>query len=870
VLIQQYEVGRGGFKMKWLSNLSIRFKFLLLPAIAILLLISLSLTFLAEQKREYALLVQIERQQIPKTQMLSRLFSDFSTNHVRFISLLASALKENISESELYTIGRNHISVLNNIIKDLDKLELSFELAQDQAVLYSNLQAELATYRDQMGSTVLMSSVKIDLIVQFMLRANESYDQANTQFLVFIDNLQTETEQSVINARINLDSIRNNLFTALGSTLFIIIVISFILSQVFLRDIKGIIARLSGLANGNTNIPIPQEKRKDEFGAVNHAFEVFRDALIKRDEVKTQLCDEINRRAHTEMSLRQSEERFRALYEDNPLILFTIDEEGQILSINRRGAAQFGFSSDELVDTSIFKLVILDDVEDVREMIEQCTRASDTRRQLTLRMIDKDGNIIWLRETGQAINGNKDSKNFMILLACEDVTEAQSLSAKLSHQSKHDELTDLVNRREFEQRVIRALETAKSEKKQHMLCYLDLDQFKIINDTYGHAAGDQLLLQISKELQKHIRAHDTLARLGGDEFGILFEYCSMSAGLRCANDLIKAIEAFRFPWGSHVFRIGSSIGIVEINELSVNYGAILSEADTACYLAKELGGNRIQAHEANSKQLAERKGQMLWANKIPKAIETSQFELYYQTISPLSNDDNIDHKLHIELLIRLRNEHNEIISPIVFLPAAERYHLSSSIDKWVVERAFSMLNEIKNNALMIEQCSINLSGTSIGNADFLNFLLEKVDEFQIQPNNICFEITETAIISNLSAAKIFIQQLRNKGFKFALDDFGTGLSSYEYLKELPVDKLKIDGVFIKGIDKDPINFAMVKSINEIGHVMGLETIAEFVETKSILDTLKNIQVDYVQGYYISKPQPFSDIASIEKLAHVSL
>ncbi|TWX66664.1 EAL domain-containing protein [Colwellia sp. C1TZA3] len=710
-----------------------------------------------------------------------------------------------------------------------------------------------------------MSSVNIDLIVQFMLRANKSYEQANTQFLIFIDNSQIETEQSVINARKNLDSIRNNLFMALGGTLFFIIVVSFILSQVFLRDIKGIIARLSGLAGGNTNIQIPQEKRKDEFGVVNHAFEVFREALIKRDEVKAQLYNEINRREQIEMSLRQSEERFRALYEDNPLILFTLDQAGKILSINRRGASQFGSSSDKIVGLSIFKLVMSDDRDDARKMIEQCISFPGRRRQLTLRKRDKDGNIIWLRETGQAIKDNEDA---MILLACEDVTEAQNLSAKLSHQATHDELTELVNRWEFERRVTRTLKTAKSEKKQHMLCYLDLDQFKIINDTYGHAAGDQLLIQISKELKKHIRERDTLARLGGDEFGILFEHCSMSAGLRAANNLVKAIEAFRFPWGNHVFRIGSSIGVVEINELSIDYGTILSEADTACYLAKELGGNRVQAHKADSKQLAERKGQMLWANKIPKAIETNQFELYYQTISPLSEGNSIDHKLHVELLIRLRNEHNEIISPAVFLPAAERYLLSSNIDRWVVNRAFSMLNKMQKNAPIIEQCSINLSGTSIGHVDFLQFLLEKVDEFQIQPKQICFEITETAIISNLNAAKKFIQQLRDKGFKFALDDFGTGLSSYEYLKELPVDKLKIDGVFIRGIDKDPIKLAMVKSINEIGHVMGLETIAEFVETKSILDTLKNIQVDYAQGYYISKPQPFADIASIENSAGI--
>jgi diguanylate cyclase (GGDEF)-like protein/PAS domain S-box-containing protein len=853
--------------MKWLSNLSIRFKFLLLPAIAIVFLLSLSLNFFAEQKREQAFLVQIEREQVPKMQALSKLFSDFSTNHVRFISLLATGLKENIAEGDFYLIGRKNISVLNNIIREFEQLKLSFELMPEQQRLYANLKSELETYRDQMGTTVLMSSVEIDLIVQFMLRANESYDQTNSIFLNFIDNLQIETEQSVINVRINLDSIHSDFFIALGGTLFFIIVVSFILSQVFLRDIKGIIARLSALASGNTDIALPQEKRKDEFGVVNHVFEVFRDALIKRDVVETQLNKEINRRQQTELSLRQSEERFRTLFEDNPLILFTIDDDGKILSINRRGALQFGSSSDELIGTSILKLVISDDLDDARNMIEECRKFPGTRRQLTLRKRDKNGNIIWLRETRQVIKDNtKGSKEYIILLACEDVTEAQNLSAKLSHQATHDELTKLVNRWEFERQVTRTLETAKNEKKQHILCYLDLDKFKIINDTYGHAAGDQLLIQVSNELKKHIRERDTLARLGGDEFGILFEHCSMSAGLRAAIGLVKAIEAFRFPWGNHVFRIGISIGVVEINEFSIDYVTILSEADSACYLAKELGGNCVQAHQADSKQLAERRGQMYWANQIPKAIETNQFELYYQTISPLNKD--IGHKLHIELLIRLRNEHNELISPAVFLPAAGRYYLLGNIDKWVVERAFFMLNKMKNDLSIIGLCSINLSGTSIGNADFLQFLLEKVDEFQIQPKQICFEITETAIISNLNAAKIVIEQLRDKGFMFALDDFGTGLSSYEYLKELPVDKLKIDGVFIQDIDKDPIKLAMVKSINDIGHVMGLETIAEFVETKSILETLKSIQVDYAQGYYISKPQAFADIVSIERAARL--
>jgi diguanylate cyclase (GGDEF)-like protein/PAS domain S-box-containing protein len=453
-----------------------------------------------------------------------------------------------------------------------------------------------------------------------------------------------------------------------------------------------------------------------------------------------------------------------------------------------------------------------------------------------------------------------------VVLVFKDVSEARKLSQQVSYQAKHDALTGLINRAEFEHRLQRVVETAQTQSTQNAFCYLDLDQFKLVNDTCGHVAGDELLRQLGKLLLQHIRKRDTLARLGGDEFGLLMEYCSIKEAQGVAENLITALGDFSFPWEEHSFSIGVSIGLVSVDQQSKSMGDILRAADSACYVAKEQGRNQIHVHLENDEELARRYGEMQWAVRLPRALEDGRFQLYFQTIVPIQGDDK--HKAaHYELLLRMEDEVGNLIMPGAFLPAAERYNLSDKLDRWVINRTLLWLQKHPEHLEQLSLCAINLSGLSLSNKTFLPFVIEELETSGIPPRKICFEITETVAIANLSSAIGFISSLRELGCHFALDDFGSGLSSFAYLKNLPVDFLKIDGLFVKDILDDPMDLAMVKSINEIGHVMGKQTIAEFVENDAILEKLREIGVDYAQGYGIGRPRPIDEILVNQSISH---
>ncbi len=426
---------------------------------------------------------------------------------------------------------------------------------------------------------------------------------------------------------------------------------------------------------------------------------------------------------------------------------------------------------------------------------------------------------------------------------------------QLTHHASHDALTGLVNRREFESRAERLLSTVNRNEHAHALCFLDLDQFKIVNDSCGHVAGDELLKQLTAILEKVVRKRDTLARLGGDEFGVLMEHCSLEQARRLANAIQQAVNDFVFSWEKSIFKVGVSIGLVEINVQTRNLTELLKDADSACYMAKELGRNRTHVYHPQDEDLAKRSGEMQWVSRLNHALAENRFCIYAQAIEALNPGD----KNHYELLIRKIGKDNEIIPPGAFLPAAERYDLISEIDKWMIETSFTMLKQNPDFLETVNFCSINLSGQSLSSMDALNFIILKIDELKIPAEKICFEITETAAISKLSTAMKFISTLKGLGCQFALDDFGSGLSSFGYLKNLKVDYLKIDGIFVKDILNDPIDHAMVKSINDIGHVMGMHTIAEFVENSETVEALKEIGVDYVQGYGVGKPRPLEEL-----------
>jgi two-component system CheB/CheR fusion protein len=467
-------------------------------------------------------------------------------------------------------------------------------------------------------------------------------------------------------------------------------------------------------------------------------------------------------------------------------------------------------------------------------------------------LLGRDGREYAIRYSAAPIRDRK-GELLGVVMAFSDITEARRMAREMTHQASHDALTGLVNRPEFEHRLQRVLTTAAAKKAEHALCYLDLDQFKIINDTCGHVAGDELLRQLGELLQEHVRKRDTLARLGGDEFGVLMEGCSVEQAQRVANTLRRAVEGFRFVWEDKSFTIGVSIGLVPITEASGSVSAMLSAADAACYAAKDRGRNRIHVYREDDAELAQRHGEMRWVSRIQQALEEDRFHLSLQPIIPIRTRDGAGE--HCELLLWMEDEEGRRVPPGAFLPAAERYNLSIKLDRWVIGTALEWLTHHPKRLKRLHLCCINLSGHSLGDEDLLAFVFDKMKERRVSPEKICFEITETAAISNLSAVTRFIKALKELGCRFALDDFGSGLSSFAYLKNLPVDFLKIDGLFVKDIINDPIDLAMVKSINEIGHVMEKETIAEWVESDSILEKLREIEVDYAQGYSIGRPQP---------------
>jgi len=444
------------------------------------------------------------------------------------------------------------------------------------------------------------------------------------------------------------------------------------------------------------------------------------------------------------------------------------------------------------------------------------------------------------------------------VLVFHDVSESRELNRKLSYHASHDILTGLVNRREFEARLERALRSAKARETAYALCHVDVDQFKIINDTCGHSAGDALLGQVGTLLKTKIRWRDTLARLGGDEFAVLLDGCSLEEALRMADQLRETIRGYKFVWEERTFRLGISVGVVPITGESEDVAALLSAADSACQAAKEAGRNRVYSFQENDIDLMRRRREMQWAARINNALEESRFELYRMTIQPLQK---VDPGAHYELLLRMKDEAGKIVSPNDFIVAAERYGITPAIDRWVIENALRWLVSEADERERLSLCSINLSGQSLGDDKFLPFVIEQFHRSGIDASKICFEITETAAIHSFSQANRFIQALKELGCKFALDDFGTGLSSFGYLKHFPVDFLKIDGSFVKEILHDPIDREMVRSINEIGHLTGKQTIAEFAENAEIINMLRSIGVDYAQGYGIAMPQRIVKVAT---------
>jgi diguanylate cyclase (GGDEF)-like protein len=423
----------------------------------------------------------------------------------------------------------------------------------------------------------------------------------------------------------------------------------------------------------------------------------------------------------------------------------------------------------------------------------------------------------------------------------------------MMHLAYHDSLTALPNREYFHKRLSEVLADPEIIAAEHALMYIDLDQFKVVNDTCGHAAGDQLLRQLALQLQSALRKDDLVARLGGDEFGVLLVNCGTDEALGVAEKLRETVSSFRFFWDSRVFMVGASIGVVPLQGDGLPLSTVLSAADAACYAAKDAGRNRVQVYRPESEELHQRRTEMSWVERITRALDERRFRLRYQPIVAL--DDKAREARHFEMLLTMIDESGNLVSPDAFIPAAERYNLMPAVDRWVIDRALRFLGELPDAARLVDTCCINLSGASLSDESLLAYVQAKLVEYGVAAKLVCFEITETATVANMNRALRLMSGLRTSGCRFALDDFGTGLSSFAYLKHLPVDFLKIDGSFVKNIAVDPVNLAIAKATNDIGHALGLRTIAEYVEDTATLEVVRSLGVDFGQGFGIARPRP---------------
>ena len=562
-----------------------------------------------------------------------------------------------------------------------------------------------------------------------------------------------------------------------------------------------------------------------------------------------------NAQLQTEVAARLlSEERFRSAFSEAPIGM-ALCESGMLRDGNRALHEMLGYAPDELEGRALVSLL-----SQTLSAPEQA-RATQDLAAIVARdylLETRDGNSRWVAIYFAYLahqNSPQDHGSPAIIAQFSDVTNARAMSSRLMHQASHDELTGLLNRREFEIRLEAALENTRTTGAQHAVCYFDLDQFKVVNDTSGHAAGDRLLCQIANTIGQVVRKTDTLARMGGDEFVLLMPHCSIEQAQRTALAIRQALEDLNFSWGEKRFRTTASLGLVPVVTGHESAAELLSAADAACFMAKELGRNRVHVYGAGDADLLHRRGEMGWVERIDRAIEENRFELYFQTIEAAVRGPVASERLHIELLLRLREVDGQLVPPGAFLPPAERYHVVSRIDRWVITRTLQWFEEAGDIDKRLHSCGINLSGQSLTSEDFHAFALTAMQSLGPLAALICFEITETAAIANLQAARRFIDDMRTLGCRFALDDFGSGLSSFGYLKHLPVDYLKIDGMFVRDMLTDPVDLALVRAINGVGKTLGKITVAEFVENDAVRQRLAELGVDCVQGYGVSMPQP---------------
>ncbi|TCK16810.1 PAS domain S-box-containing protein/diguanylate cyclase (GGDEF)-like protein [Thiogranum longum] len=675
-----------------------------------------------------------------------------------------------------------------------------------------------------------------------------SFTSADLQTGGLVDVVVTVYQQTIEQALLTR---KKQLMLVLGISFFAFgLIIQWILQKVITKPFHQMIATAELCSHGNE--ARFNENRFDEFGYLSRFINKAMAALQAR---QLELSDALQRAQAGEHALFDEKNRAEVTLNSIAEGVITTDRDGKVRFMNPVAERLSGWKQEEATGRDIDDIIHLIDEQtgDFIPCAVSCSlRNNKIERNLQSRLlVRKGGEEIAVAESAAPMH---DATGNIVgaVLVFDDVRQTRELTRQLSHQASHDALTGLLNRREFEARLQQALENTRSNGEHYALCYIDLDQFKIINDTCGHTAGDELLRVLGSLLHKKLRDSDIVARLGGDEFGILLQGCTMADAEKLAGEIRKVIRALNFVWDGKSFEIGASIGIVPLSGTTQSVAEALSSADVACYAAKEQGRDRVHVSEPDDKELKRHRSEMRWVGRIRDALKEGRLTLYRQSIVPVHCSDQ--RELHTEILLRMIGKDEKLIPPGRFLRAAEQYGLMPEIDRWVVEHSLRWLaNEIRlcqSTTIM----AVNLSGQSLTARGFLSSIVDLLHDSKVPPEQICFEITETAAIANFETALKFMRLLHGMGCRFALDDFGSGMSSFAYLKQLPVDYLKIDGSYVRDLLHDPVDRAMVQSVNQIGHAMGIQTIAEYVEDRSILGALATIGVDFAQGYAIDKPQ----------------
>ena len=650
-----------------------------------------------------------------------------------------------------------------------------------------------------------------------------------------------------------ISDIRKHFLLSIGLVVFIFgMLLQRILQKMLSQPFQRMVTTAEKFSQGNENIRF-DDSRADEFGYLGKFINNAIESILSH---KNDLVQALERASASEAALNNEKERAEVTLHSITDTVVTVDIDECINYLNPAGEILLSCNKKDITGKGfkqVFNIVEEASGDVIEDPLHKCFLTGEiVHLPEHSSLIAKNGSVVSIEASIAPMKS--DTGGLMgAVMVIQDVSHTRRLTRQLSYQASHDLLTGLYNRRKFEEYLEEILINVREEERHHTLFYLDLDNFKTVNDTCGHVAGDELLKQLPALFNDVLRTGDIVARLGGDEFGVLLENCGIKKAVNIADKIRQKIKDYRFVWDDKTFEIGVSIGVVAINADNYDMSQVLSSADVACYSAKDSGRNRVHVYQPSDKAVSEHYGQVHWTARISKAFEEHRFRLYQQPIVRVI-DQNRD---HLEILLRMVDERGNVTPPGAFMSAAERYGLMPEIDRWVIHEVFKYMGR-DNPADPVKGTNrvfaINLSGDSINDASLLDYILQEKNKFAISLSNVCFEITETVAISNLSKATVFINELKNYGCQFSLDDFGSGLSSFTYLKTLPVNYLKIDGSFVRDISCDKIDRAMVESILQLGKIMELMIIAEHVEDEPTLSILREIGVDYVQGYHLGRPE----------------